>query len=217
METNKISSALLGRLPRYLAHLKTLTDEDRRYVSSASVADALGLGKVLVRKDFAKVSDGGHPKTGYLRRELIVDMESFLGYHTITEAVVVGTGKLGSALLDYSGFQEYGLSVVAGFDATHEHRQTDAGKTIYPVEELDSFCREKGICMGILTVPAGIAQLVCNRMVESGIRAIWNFAPTHLDVPAGVHVHNENLAASLTELRMQLKLMELQGEHYERI
>lgn len=217
METNKISRALLGRLPRYLAHLKSMTDEDRQYVSSASVADALGLGKVLVRKDFAKVSDGGHPKTGYLRRGLIVDMESFLGYHTTTDAVVVGTGKLGSALLDYSGFREYGLNVVAGFDAAQENRQTDAGKTVYPVEELDAYCRENGICMGILTVPAGIAQTVCDRMVKCGIRAIWNFAPTHLDVPAGVHVHNENLAASLTELRMQLKFMESQGDHYERI
>ena len=217
METNKISKALLGRLPRYLAHLKSLTDEDRPYVSSASVADALGLGQVLVRKDFAKVSDGGHPKTGYLRRGLIVDMEAFLGYHTTTEAVVVGAGKLGSALLDYSGFREYGLHVVAGFDATRENRQTDSGKTVYPVEELDTYCREKGICMGILTVPVGMAQTVCDRMVESGIRAIWNFAPTHLDVPAGVHVYNENLAASLTELRMQLKFMEPQGDHYERI
>lgn len=217
METNKISRALLGRLPRYLAHLKSLTDDDRQYVSSASVADALGLGKVLVRKDFAKVSDGGHPKTGYLRQGLIVDMEAFLGYHTTTEAVVVGTGKLGGALLDYSGFREYGLNVVAGFDATQEKRRTDAGKTVYPVEELDTYCRENGICMGILTVPVGIAQTVCNRMVASGIRAIWNFAPTHLDVPAGVHVQNENLAASLTELRMQLKFMESQGDHYESI
>lgn len=209
METNKISKALLGRLPRYLAHLKSLTDENRQYVSSASVADALGLGQVLVRKDFAKVSDGGHPKTGYLRRGLIVDMETFLGYHTTTEAVVVGAGKLGSALLDYSGFREYGLHVVAGFDATREKRRTDAGKTVYPVEELDTYCRENGICMGILTVPVG--------MVASGIRAIWNFAPIHLDVPADVHVHNENLASSLTELRMQLKFMESQGDHYERI
>lgn len=210
METNKISKALLGRLPRYLSHLKSLTDEEKRYVSSASVADALGLGKVLVRKDFAKVSDGGHPKTGYLRQRLIVDMEAFLGYHTTTEAVVVGTGKLGSALLDYSGFREYGLNVVAGFDATQEKRQTDAGKTVYPVDELDIYCQENGICMGILTVPVGNAQAVCNRMVKSGIRAIWNFAPTHLDVPAGVHVYNENLVASLTELRMQLRFMESQ-------
>lgn len=217
METNKISKALLGRFPRYLAHLKSLSDEDRQYVSSASVADTHGLGQVLVRKDFAKVSDGGHPKTGYLRRGLIVDVEAFLGYHTTTEAVVVGAGKLGSALLDYSGFREYGLNVVAEFDATQAKRQTTAGKTVYPVEELDTYCRENGICMGILTVPVGIAQTVCDRMVESGIRAIWNFAPTHLDVPAGVHVHNENLAASLTELRMQLKFMESQGDHYERI
>jgi redox-sensing transcriptional repressor len=215
METNKIPKALLGRLPRYLAHLKSMTDEERPYVSSASVAAALGLGKVLVRKDFAKVSDRGHPKTGYLRRGLIVDMEAFLGYHTTTEAVVVGTGKLGGALLDYSGFREYGLDVVAGFDAAQEKRRTDAGKTVYPMEELSSYCQAKGICMGILTVPVGIAQTVCNRMVESGIRAIWNFAPTHLDVPAGVHVHNENLAASLTELRMQLKFLESQGDHYE--
>ena len=70
MESNKVSKALLGRLPRYLEHLKSLPASGGNYISSAAVATALGLGHVLVRKDFAKVSDGGHPKTGYLRREL---------------------------------------------------------------------------------------------------------------------------------------------------
>jgi redox-sensing transcriptional repressor len=216
MESVKISKTLLKRLPIYLDHLKSLPGGEDN-ISANTIAKDLGLGHVLVRKDFAKISDGGHPKTGYPLRKLIVDMEAFLGYDSTMDAVLVGAGKLGSALLDYSGFREYGLNVVAGFDATQENRQTETGKIVYPVEALDVYCRENGICMGILTVPAGIAQTVCNRMVESGIRAIWNFAPIHLDVPAGVHVHNENLAASLTELRMQLKFMESQGDHYERI
>ena len=205
MESNKVSKALLGRLPRYLEHLKSLPASGGDYISSAAVATALGLGHVLVRKDFAKVSDGGHPKTGYLRLELIMDIESYLGYNNTTDAVIVGAGKLGQALLDYYGFHTYGMNVVAGFDINGLLRHTDEGKPIYPMEDLEGFCREQSILMGIITVPAEFAQEVCDRLVKCGIKAIWNFAAVHLTVPEGIVVQNENLASSLTELRMHLR------------
>lgn len=205
MEINKVSKALLARLPRYLEHLKAVPMENGDYISSATVASALGLGHVLVRKDFAKVSDGGHPKTGYLRRELIVDIESFLGYNNTTDAVLVGAGRLGQALLDYPGFEGYGMNVRAGFDVNEYLCHTAEGKPVYPVSELERFCREHGILMGIITVPAEQAQKVCDGMVAAGIKVIWNFASVHLTVPGGIVVQNENLAASLTELRMHLR------------
>ena len=205
MQSNKVSKALVSRLPRYLDHLKSLPRAHNDYISSASVASALGLGQVLVRKDFARVSDGGHPKTGYLRRELIVDIENFLGYNNTTDAVLVGAGKLGQALLDYYGFGTYGTNVLAGFDIHPEPTHTSGGKPVYPMDELERFCVEHGILMGIITVPAAYAQEVCNRMVACGIQAIWNFAPVHLHVPEHILVQNENLASSLTELRMHLR------------
>lgn len=205
METNKVSKALVARLPRYLDHLKSLSKTEADYISSASVASALGLGQVLVRKDFAKVSDGGHPKTGYLCRELIVDIENYLGYNNTTDAVLVGAGKLGQALLDYYGFGTYGTNILAGFDIHPELTHTSGGKPVYPVHELERFCAEHGILMGIIAVPAEHAQEVCDRMVACGIHAIWNFAPVHLNVPRNILVQNENLASSLTELRMHLR------------
>lgn len=205
MDTNKVSRALVARLPRYLDHLKSLPRTDNDYISSASVASALGLGQVMVRKDFAKVSDGGHPKTGYLRRKLIVDIENFLGYNNTTDAVLVGAGKLGQALLDYDGFRTCGMNVVAGFDVSRELFPTDGGKSVYSTDELERFCVENGILMGIITVPAAHAQEVCDRLVACGIQAIWNFAPVHLNVPDHILVQNENLASSLTELRMHLR------------
>ncbi len=205
METNNISKSLVARLPRYLDHLKSLPGTSGDYISSSSVASALGLGQVMVRKDFAKVSDGGHPKTGYLRRELIIDIENFLGYNNTTDAVLVGAGKLGQALLDYNGFGTYGMNLVAGFDIRQEPFRTGNGKEVYPMDTLERFCEEKHILMGIITVPAAYAQEVCDRMVACGIQAIWNFAPVHLSVPEHILVQNENLAFSLTELRMHLR------------
>ena len=208
MEANKVSKALISRLPRYLEHLKAVPEENGSYISSTSVANALGLGHPLVRKDFSRVSNGGHPKKGYVRLELIADIEAFLGCDNTVDAVIVGTGKLGSALLGYSGFSEYGMNLVAGFDSTIHVSRKESGKPVYPMEMLERFCRERGIRLGVITVPAACAQEVCDQMVESGIRAIWNFAPIHLEVPEGVHVHNENLAASLAELRMWLRVKE---------
>lgn len=201
----KISKALLSRLPGYLEHLKSIPEENGEFVSSATVANSLGLGQALVRKDFSRVCDKGHPKLGYIRLELIADIEAFLGYNTDMDAVLVGTGKLGSALLDYTGFQKYGIHLVAGFDVNAETFHTEYGKPIYPVKELAAFCRENNIRMGVITVPAAYAQHICDQMVECGIQAIWNFAPIHLEVPKQVHVHNENLAVSLAELRMELR------------
>lgn len=204
MKPKKISKQLLKRLPVYLNHLKSLP-KDATNISATAIAKALDLGDVQVRKDLARVSDGGRKKTGHVRDKLIRDIEAFLDFATVTEAVIVGAGKLGQALLDYPGFEKSGLDVVAGFD-TRTHRETsDSGKPIYSMDLLESFCCQHEIRIGIITVPAEYAQQVCDRMVECGIQAIWNFAPVHLRVPDHVVVQSENLAVSLTALRMQIK------------
>lgn len=208
-----ISQALLSRLPRYLEHLKSIPAEKGVYISSTAVANSLGLGHALVRKDLSRVCDKGHPKKGYVRLELIADIEAHLGYHFSVDAVIVGTGKLGSALLDYPGFQNYGMNLVAGFDLDPKIPITNSGKPIYPMYQLETFCHDKQIHMGVITVPAAQAQEICDQMVACGILAIWNFAPTHLRVPDHVLVHNENLAASLAGLRMQLRSTDPEEDH----
>ncbi|NCB04373.1 MAG: redox-sensing transcriptional repressor Rex, partial [Clostridia bacterium] len=116
MTTQPISKQTLLRLPAYLNYLKQLVQTGAANVSATGIAEALGLNQVQVRKDLALVSDGGKPKTGYQIRELISDIERFLGYDNTNGAVLVGAGHLGRALLSYSGFKNYGLEMVAAFD-----------------------------------------------------------------------------------------------------
>jgi len=204
MEPNKVSKKLLKRLPIYLNHLKSLP-ENSANVSATSIAKALGLGDVQVRKDLAKVSHEGRRRTGRSREQLIQDIEAYLDFATETGTIIVGAGKLGQALLDYVGFEESGLNVMAGFDIHPAAAESETGKPIYPMSRLESFCRCYDVRIGIITVPAESAQKVCDCLVACGIKAIWNFAPTHLKVPDHVLVQSENLAVSLTALRLLMK------------
>ena len=201
----KISKSVLKRLPGYHAYLKTLQNSDSPYISATAIANALDMGEVQVRKDLAMVSDGGRPKVGYVRERLIEDIEQFLGYDNTTDAILVGAGRLGQALLGYSGFDEYGLNILAAFDIRPETKRKDSGKPILPLDEMVPFCKEHKILMGIITVPTEFAQEACDRMIQAGIKAIWTFSPTHLDVPDHVMVHNENMANSLAILSMHLQ------------
>lgn len=205
MERKEISKAVLKRLPGYLSYLRSIPEGNSPYISATALANALGMGEVQVRKDLAMVSDGGRPKIGYLRESLMEDISQFLGYDNTTGAILVGAGKLGQALLGYSGFSAYGLNILAAFDAQPVAEKSEEGRPIYPMEKMESFCRTNKVLMGIITVPAEFAQSVCDQMIKSGIKAIWNFAPTHLDVPANILVQNENMATSLAVLSMHLQ------------
>jgi len=205
MEKKEISKAVLKRLPGYLSYLKATQDSSSPYISATALAAALGMGEVQVRKDLAMASDGGRPKIGYLRERLIDDIEQFLGYDNTTDAVLIGAGKLGQALCGYSGFAAYGLNILAAFDANVIANKTEEGTPIYPMEQLLSFCKSNKVLMGIITVPAQYAQDVCDQLIECGIKAIWNFAPTHLEVPDNILVQNENMATSLAVLSMHLQ------------
>lgn len=205
MEKKEISKSVLKRLPGYLTYLKSIPDGTMPYISATALAAALGMGEVQVRKDLAMVSNGGRPKVGYQRDALIEDIESFLGYDNVTDAVLIGAGKLGQALLGYSGFDAYGLNILAAFDVHVPEENEVAGKPILPMSQLSSFCRGHKVLMGIITVPAEYSQEVCNQLIASGIKAIWNFAPSHLEVPANILVQQENMATSLAVLSMHLQ------------
>ena len=205
MERKEISKSVLKRLPGYLAYLKSIPEGSSPNISATALANALGMGEVQVRKDLAMVSDGGRPKIGYLREHLIEDIEQFLGYDNTTDAVLIGAGKLGQALLDYRGFEAYGLNILAAFDICPQNDSTDSGKPIVHIDKLESFCRTHKVLMGIITVPAEGAQEVADQLIAGGIKAIWNFAPTHLDVPANILVQNENMATSLAVLSVHLQ------------
>ncbi len=201
----KVSQSVLKRLPGYLAYLKTIQDPETPYISATALAAALGMGEVQVRKDLAMVSDGGRPKIGYLRESLIDDIEQFLGYDNTTDAVLIGAGKLGQALMGYKGFDEYGLNILAAFDANPEKERLGGKRPIYHVDKLEGFCRTHKVLMGIITVPGEQAQEVCDKLIKCGIKAVWTFAPGHLEVPPNILVQYENMATSLAVLSMHLR------------
>jgi redox-sensing transcriptional repressor len=205
MENKKISTFVLKRLPDYLSYLKSLPDTAPDYISATTLANALGMGQVQVRKDLAMVSDGGRPKIGYCRKNLIRDIERFLGYDNATDAVLVGFGKLGQALMGYKGFNEYGLNIQVAFDPHPERKQHIVDKPIYPVSELEEFCRNNKVMVGIITAPAAHAQEVANQLVAGGVKAIWSFAPVHLNVPDNIIVQYENMATGLAVLSVHLQ------------
>lgn len=200
MKQIEVSRATIGRLPIYLEYLNG-AKADTENISATALARALGLGEVQVRKDLSAVSGAGRPKTGYKVSELIKAIRAFLNIDNKCSVVIIGAGKLGSALLDYGGFEDYGLEIEAAFDiAVSEKKQSFGGKFIYPMECFDEFCRQKNVKIGIITVPKECAQTVCDLLVKSGVKAIWCFAPCTLTVPEGVMVQYENMALSLAFL-----------------
>ena len=142
---------------------------------------------------------------GFAINRLIVDIEKFLGYDNLSDAIIVGAGGLGRAFLGYEGFKNNGLNIVAAFDVSKKLIGTSVmGKEILPLSALDDFVAEHKVRIGIITVPKTAAQEVLNKMVGAGIKAIWNFAPAPLRAPKEVVLKTEDLAASLAMLAGKL-------------
>ena len=205
MKQSNVMKATLGRLPTYLQFLKSLDPNEHENISATIIAKALNLGEVQVRKDLSTVSGAGRPKLGYKTKALIKRLEDVLGQKKVSKAVIVGAGKLGNALYEYNGFGNYGLEIVAAFDSdSNKVGITNSGKEILSLEKLEEYCENYDVKIGIITVPADVAQNICDRMTKCGIAAIWNFAPCQLSVPEGIMLQNENLALSLAHLKLQM-------------
>ena len=198
--TRDIPEISLQRLPIYLNYLKSLPEGDK-YISSGAIAAALGMGEVLVRKDLAYTSSSGRPKVGYVRAELVAAIEEYLGCNKKKNAVLVGVGGLGSALLSYGGFSKYGIDIVEAFDSDPEKIGTTVGgKAVRGDDELASAVNKYGALLAIVAVPAVAAQQVCDCLAASGVNGILNFAPVQLKAPENVVVRNIDVAASLAIL-----------------
>lgn len=203
-----VPKPVLERMPQYLSYLKNRFTEPGARISATAIAKDLGLHPVQVRKDLAYVSDG-KPRTGFLVSDLVAGIENYLGYGNVKEAVLVGAGHLGQALLAYEGFGNYGLNIRAAFDADPTLDGTTIhGKPVYSMADFEAKVRELKARIGIITVPSRAAQAVCDRMVAAGISAIWNFAPVYVEVPREIILQNENMATSLALLSGKLSMLD---------
>ena len=208
METKakKLSLQAIRRMPYYLRLLKQMDARGETHVSSGSIAVALKIYEVQVRKDLASISPAaGRPRIGFPIQELIRCMEHELGYDNVNSAVLVGAGHLGISLMAYTGFSDYGLDIVAAFDVDEKLVGTTIhGKEVFALDRLTDLCPRLSAHIGIITVPAEHAQAVCDLLIKGGIRAIWNFAPVQLLAPEHILIQHENMASSLAVLSNHL-------------
>lgn len=197
----------LRRYPVYLRVLRELEAKGNGFVSSNQIAQLVGNSEEQVKKDLAAVSDAsGMPGRGRDLRRLVHDLEAFLGYHDVTRAVLVGAGRMGQALLDYPGFQQMGLDIVAAFDSDPVKIGTRLGETeVKDVATLEEFLSLEHPDILIDCVPASAAQAIADIAVRNKVPGIWNFAPTVLDVKESTIVENVNLASSLAVLSHRIK------------
>jgi redox-sensing transcriptional repressor len=196
----------LRRIPYYHQILSDLEQKGERFVSSKYLAHFFHVDDTQVRKDVSVIGYKGKPKSGYSVSGLKGAIGEFLGINTENTAILIGAGKLGSALVEYPGLSEYGLKLVAVFDSDPRKQDKIIGSfPVLPMQNLKRVVQSLDVGIAIITVPKDAAQGVCDLVVEQNIKAIWNFAPTQLSASADVTVRNENMAVGLALLSHFLK------------
>ena len=206
MSNKNISMAVIRRLPKYHSYLSDLLDKDVQRISSKELSDIIGFTASQIRQDLNNFGGFGQQGYGYNVEALHNEIGNILGLNKVYNAVLIGAGNLGQAIANYSGFRKAGFEIKALFDANPRM----IGLKIRDFEVLDSenietFVEEKNIDIAILCIPKNGAQDVVDRLVNAGIKGIWNFAPIDLEVPNGVIVENVNLTESLFTLSYLMK------------
>jgi redox-sensing transcriptional repressor len=206
MENLRISAApSVRRLPSYLNIIRNAQGEGVEYISGTVIARELNLESIQVRKDLAITGIAGKPKRGYPVEPLISAIEHFLGWDSRQDAVLVGVGNLGSALLGYREFQLHGLNIMAAFDTNPKKIGAVVhGIKIMNADTMDIQIRSFGVKIAILTVPSDYAQKTASILIEAGIDGIWNFTNVKLKAPDHVIVQKEDLSSGYAMLCVKI-------------
>ncbi|MBE5780501.1 MAG: redox-sensing transcriptional repressor Rex [Clostridiales bacterium] len=198
MAEKYVSEAVIGRLPRYYRKLCELEDRGIERISSLELSREMGLNASQIRRDFNCFGGFGQQGYGYQVQKLKSELVSILGLNKTYNAVIVGAGNIGRALLNYKGFSDQGFYIKAIFDINPDVIGTSLeGVTVLSVFEFEEYVKANNINMGVICTPAGTAQDVCDMFIRLGITAVWNFAPRELSCPPNVEVENVNLSDSL--------------------
>ena len=205
-ENSRIPIPTVKRLPSYLRLLYQAEEKGYKHISATTLATELGLKPIQVRKDISSTGVEGKPKIGFEISELTKRITQVLGWDSLTDAVIVGAGNLGSALAAYNGFLAYGLRVIAVFDKDKEKTGKDInGVPVLSTDELTSYIKAHKVPVAIITVPAASAQQVAETLVKAGVKGIWNFAPKEVKVPERIVVQRTDLARSFAVLSVKLR------------
>ena len=208
-EADKVPEPTLRRLPWYLSNIKLMKDKGEQYVSSTQISKEINIDASQIAKDLSYVNISGRTRVGYNIDALIEVLESFLGFTNMHKAFLFGVGSLGAALLRDSGLHHFGLEIVAAFDVNPELVGKDLnGIPIFHSDDFEAKMKEYDVNIGVLTVPINIAQEITNKMVDGGIKAVWNFTPFRIRVPENIVVQNTSLYAHLAVMFNRLNFNE---------
>jgi redox-sensing transcriptional repressor len=210
MKTSKSSVTRLYSYREALLRLKYLGFVK---VFSENMADAIGATAVQVRKDFSLFGLVGNKRGGYQIDELIQKLDVLLGKDKKHPLIVVGSGNIGRALMNYKGFLHSDIRIVAAFDTDEQKVNRSAEVPTLPIGELKDFVKKNKIKVGILAVPELAAQQVFGQMMAAGIKGILNFAPVRLNVPEKFVVHNVNLGRELETIFYFVNAWDRQEQH----
>ncbi len=190
MENDKtIPDIIIGRLPRYLRALREMRTQGESTTSSHTMGERLGISAAQIRKDLSQFGEFGKQGTGYPVNQLIDQLSTILNINRVWDMALVGAGDLGRAIANYPGFKECGFRVSLVFDNNPQKIGTRVGPfIIQDMADLERSIRSANIRIAMITVPSTAAQNVAECLVNSGVRAILNYAPTSLLVPEYVHV-----------------------------
>jgi len=211
-----ISKATIDRLPLYFRTLRLAQDEGIDIISSDDLGRRLGITPEQIRKDLASFGQFGKKGVGYYVNELKRNVGEILGLNNHWNIAVIGIGHLGAALANYQNFVTLGFNLVALFDqdpnvigATVNHIKVEA------ISDLERIIEEKNIHIGIIAVPAAFAQGIADRLVDAGVRGIWNFAPIKMRVPATMHIVNEDLSVGLSSLSYHITRNKIEENFFD--
>jgi redox-sensing transcriptional repressor len=193
-----IPEATVARLPIYLRALYTLADRGVGTVASEELATAAGVNSAKLRKDLSYLGSYGIRGVGYDVDYLVYQVSRALGLTQNWPVVIVGAGNLGRALANYGGFLTRGFRIAAVLDSDHATVGRELGSVVVRhVTELEAVVASGSVAIGVIAVPAGAAQAVCDRLLAAGVTSILNFAPVVLTVPEGVDVRKVDLSIEL--------------------
>ena len=192
-----------------MSNIKLMKEKGEQYVSSTQISKEINIDASQIAKDLSYVNISGRTRVGYNIDALIEVLESFLGFTNMHKAFLFGVGSLGAALLRDSGLHHFGLEIVAAFDVHPELVGKDLnGIPIFHSDDFETKMKEYDVNIGVLTVPINIAQEITNKMVDGGIKAVWNFTPFRIRVPENIVVQNTSLYAHLAVMFNRLNFNE---------
>ena len=195
-----IPDKVINRLTLYHYILDEYKNESSEFISSTKIAELLSIDNSQVRKDMKYLNNTGKCRVGYNVKDLKLAIEQTLGFQKPKEAFIIGAGNLGSALVKYDSFSNYGLNILAMFDNDPlKVGMSINNKEVYHIGKLENLVKTLNVDIAILTVPRQFAQDTALYLANSGIKYIWNFVPCILEVPSDVKVWNENLIGNFLQ------------------